>query len=161
MVKKWKMMLLLIATVFVSITGGCDVLNKCVPCGDFMINCNTAGGCAVCFSLDLATGEMKWGYEDGSYMIMDTDIASGTMTMTFYDSYGVICYTAVVDPLTSSITYTVNGKEYTVNQDETWTCPDGSTWVMPDECAELGLDIPGSEDDQEGCPDMMTLPPCD
>ena len=157
MVKKWKMMLLLIATVFVSITVGCDVLNKCVPCGDFGMSCSTTGGCAVCFSIDFETGEMNWGYEDGSYMIMDAT----TGTMTFYDSYGVICYTAVADPLTSSITYTVNGKEYTVNQDGTWTCPDGSTWVMPDECTELGVDIPGSEDDQEGCPNIMTLPPCD
>lgn len=158
--KKWGAMVLFVIMVFVTsvfIIVGCDVLNKCIPCGDFIINCNTSGGCPVCFSIDVGTGEMKLGYEDGSYMITDT--ASGVMT--FYDVFGIVCYTAVVDPATGRVTYTVNGKEYTSNQDGTWTCPDGTTWVQPDGCDDLGGDIPGGQEDQEGCPDIMTLPPCD
>ena len=129
----------------------------CIPIGDFVIDCmNPDMGCPVCFTMDMQTGSIKMCYEDGSCMV--SDMQSGTTT--FYTPTGSVCYTATVDQTTGDLTIVVDGKEYIIHQDGTWTCPDGSTWEMPEECEDP--EIPGGEEPgSDECPDIMTLPPCD
>lgn len=139
--------------------GGGPGPRECIPCGDFVIDCLGPDlGCPVCFTMDMQTGSMEMCYEDGSCMV--TDLQSGTTT--FYTSTGSVCYTITVDMTTGNLTIVVDGKEYIIHQDGTWTCPDGSTWEQPEECEDDGTDIPGGEPPEDsGCQDVTTLPPCD
>jgi hypothetical protein len=186
MINKNKKMTFLLMTmavlVFGLLTAGCNGngpgpnLNKCVPCGDFAMTCKTnctTSGCPVCYSIDAESGDFKMVFEDGSYYLMSSDgmtvydkddnvcysmVNDGTET-TFYDGNGNECYAVVADG--GDITYEIEGESYTAHADESWTCPDGSTWETDPSCDEAGydkLDNPSSS-----CPPFnpMTSPECD
>ncbi len=133
------------------------VQNKCIPCGDFLITtCASADpGCPVCYTndIDYQTGEvyMEIQYEDGSSYVTEDE------TTTYYDKYGDECYRATREGQDTSITYYFNGKKYIAHDDQTWTCPDGSTWTMPPTCEgycdDDDCDNDGVKNEQDNCPD--------
>jgi hypothetical protein len=144
----------------------------CIPCGDLdllcRMDCNITG-CPVCFSIDEDSGEMKMVYEDGSYHI------GGHEGVTFYDSNGEqcfafvidiaenkttyigsdgeVCYSIILDIHGDEATFVVDSKKYILHEDGTWTCPNGTTWVIDPSCTG------GPEYEEVEAPDVADCPP--
>lgn len=133
----------------------------CVPCGGIDLRCDVCvpTGCPVCYDFDLQNGSMRMVYDDGSYYLMTTGGEGGTSEMVFYDSTGSqcmrmeveqsgdttvtnfysrtdeLCYEMSADAEAETMTYTTGSKTYVYHtDDETWDCPNGTTWSMPDYC---------------------------
>lgn len=129
----------------------------CIPCGDFAPDCGNMG-CTTCYSQDinLETGEFstRTEYENGSYAIMT--MQNGKAVTTFYRSTGDVCYSVSSDQA-GSVTYTIDDKAYTMIDEDTWTCPDGSTWerdpaCTTGECTTDDCDNDGIKNDDDNCP---------
>jgi hypothetical protein len=151
------------STTTTTFGGGGNDLTKCIPCdGDFVLTCHSSDpGCPVCSTMDIDMGtgtiNMKTCYEDGSCMEMVDN------KMTFTDKFGKECFSMEIDETT--ITYEIGNKTYVVNEDGSWTCPNGTTWVMPEECEPEDTGVPedsgsGTPGDDPDCPYDPNLPEC-
>jgi hypothetical protein len=149
----------LLVISFCGITGCENPLDPtlCIPCGDFAPDCGNLG-CATCYSqvIDYETGEFstRTEYENGSYAVMT--IQDDTAVTTFYRSTGEVCYSYSSDQA-GKVTYTIDGKNYTMIDEDTWTCPDGSTWERDpacdtDTCSTDDCDNDGIKNDDDNCP---------
>jgi len=155
----------------------------CVPCGDFAPTCdvscaatiNSGRRCPVCMTVDNSTAIIK--FDDGSYYTMGPDPEeSGKVITTYYDKYdkvcfsqestsgqttlydnqGVECYTVKPGSAEDTADFIYDGKTYTMLDNETWACPDGSTWKLDPSCTdEITVDT-----GTEGCSSAQ-LPPCE
>ncbi len=157
--------------------GGVVDESKCVPCGDFLLECKidcAPTGCPVCRTMD--ESGMRMEFEDGGYLItnengmafydknddlcykIETDEQGNS---TFYGSDNQECYTVKTEE-NEDTTYTMpNGDTYVVHPDDTWTCPDGTTWELDPSCeGEAEYDEGVSSDPTEGCPNIFELPEC-
>jgi len=142
-------------------SAGCDNPldpTLCIPCGDFAPDCGGDMGCATCYSQDinLQTGEFstRTEYENGSYAVMTME--NGAAVTTYYLSTGAVCYSVSADQ-SGNVTYTIDGKAYTMIDEDTWTCPDGSTWERDPacptgECTTDDCDNDGIVNDEDNCP---------
>ncbi len=149
-------------------SGGGDgggTVSSCIPCGGIDLSCDICQitGCPKCFEFDDETGGMKMVYDDGSYYITNE---AGT-EMIFYDSTGrqcfkmlitiegnvtttayyskddELCYEMISDSADNTITYDVGDKEYVYHgDDESWDCPDGTTWVADESCGDVEVEEP-------------------
>ena len=165
-------------TTTTTVPGG---VSECVPCGDFMPTCdircaatlNPYHKCPVCLSMNNNNIMLK--YEDGSYYVMES--GSDKVVTTYYDSADKVCfsyennianYETTMYDRTHTPCYTItvnsknepqfilNGKTYTVHEDETWTCPNGTTWKLPETCKDDTL----IHTDNGSCPQVTDLPSC-
>ncbi len=144
---------------------------SCVPCGDLDLRCPMAceiSGCPVCFDMDESGETMIWVFDDGSYYILDNTIiafydSDDTLCFklvidaaqnksTYYGSDDQECYTMISDAEEGKITYIVGTGTYVMHEDQTWECPDGSTWVMDPSCEE-------AEYEEVDSPDISSCPP--
>lgn len=177
------LLVIMVALTFGLITGGCDPddgggdddtnttttalggggndLTKCIPCdGDFVITCYSSDtGCPDCMTIDMGTGNMQICYDDGSCM------ETSENGMIYYDKFGMECYSTEFDQATGDVTYIVGNETYIVHEDESWTCSDGSTWVMADDCSKEDTGIPddggSNTSDDPQCPPIFELPECE
>ena len=150
-------------TTTTSISGDAG-LTECIPCdGDFVLTCYSSDpGCPVCRTMDMdmeaGTINMKTCYEDGSCMEMVDN------KMTFTDKFGKECFSMEIGETT--VTYEIGNKTYVVNEDGSWTCPNGSTWVMPEECMPEDTGVPENTDptgqgEEPECPYDPDLRECE
>lgn len=149
---------------------GPENLFACVPCGDFMITCEMCDfgnyGCPVCFS---AAPEMTWEYANGAYAIMEgtgmayydplgnkcySMVTEGTLT-TVYGVDDEVCYAVQPGEASGDMIWFVNDKTYVAHEDGSWTCPNGSTWQMPEGCIDNATSTPA-----QPCTTLQDLPPC-
>lgn len=169
------------ATTTTTSTPGVSI--GCVPCGGIDLRCDVCvlTGCPVCYDIDMQSGGMRMVYDDGSYYTVTAGEAGGPSEMVFYDSTGSqcmrmemeqngeatlttfysrdndLCYEARTDSAAETVTYTTGSKTYVYHTgDETWDCPNGTTWSMPDYCD--AADTGEVEEPDANCPQIG---PCD
>jgi hypothetical protein len=96
----------------------------CIPCGDFGLPCAEYLQCQECWFFD--NGTVTYQYTSGATMTAEGQ------DVTVRDPSGAFCYS--MKAVTGGVEYMVDSRKYIAHTDETWTCPDGSTWTRPESC---------------------------